>query len=124
MFKGIIWRTVAFLLLASPLLHSQQVDSTVTDTTGVVDTTKNLQFAGIPIVNYDRTLGAYFGAMAAIYYRVNRADTISPLSNTGIAGIYTTNNSWFLSAYSLMYLDEDRWETCLHDGLTSRCEGF
>jgi hypothetical protein len=103
MFIKILLCAIAILILSPSLLLAQEADSTV------ADTTKNFKFAGIPIVNYDRTFELYVGGILAAYYKVNKADTISPMSTTGIAGLYTTNKSWFLSAYQLLYLDEDKW---------------
>lgn len=42
-------------------------------------------------------------------YRPNPADTISPKSLSGLAAVYTTNNSYFISFFNKIYLNEDRW---------------
>ena len=40
---------------------------------------------------------------------MNKKDTISPSSNTGITGIYTQQKSYVFIAYSKLYFAEDRW---------------
>jgi hypothetical protein len=49
------------------------------------------------------------GAFAAGYYKLNRNDTISPSSYTGLGGIYTAQKSYFLAAFQQLYFNEDRW---------------
>jgi hypothetical protein len=87
---------ICFLIIFSGFLQAQ-------------DSTKNFKFAGLPIINYNRTQGIVIGAFAAGYYKINRNDTISPSSYTGIAGIYTAQKSYFMAAFQQLYLNEDRW---------------
>ncbi len=42
------------------------------------DEDKKVNVAFIPIVTYNRSFGMQFGAMAGMYYDLNRRDTISP----------------------------------------------
>ena len=65
--------------------------------------------AAIPMINYNRTQGIILGAIVSNYYKINKKDTISPSSNSGIAGIYTEKNSYALFLYSQLFLAEDRW---------------
>jgi hemolysin activation/secretion protein len=81
------------------------------------DTTKNRSLAAIPILNYSNTLGAGIGLMGQMFYKVNKNDTISPSSSTGIVGIYYTNNSYLGMAFQRLYLKEDRWRLMLAAGL-------
>ena len=85
------------LLLVSTAAHAQDSSK------------KNLKLAGIPLLNYNRTQGIALGAMASAYYKMNKEDTVSPSSNTGIIGIYTAQKSYVLLAFQQFYLDEDRW---------------
>jgi len=73
------------------------------------DSTKRVNFAAIPFLNYNKTLGMTFGALTQAYYKVNVKDTISPTSSSGAAGLYTTNKSYFVAAFQQFYLNEDRW---------------
>ena len=73
------------------------------------DPMKKIRMAAVPLVNYSKTIGASFGAMANMYYKVSSNDTISPSSSTGIFGMYTTNKTYFLAAFQQLYLHEDRW---------------
>ena len=70
---------------------------------------KNLKLAGIPIINYNRTQGVYVGGMVAGYYKMNKKDTVSPSSNTGLAGLYTFEKSYLLFAFTQLYFAQDRW---------------
>jgi len=80
------------------------------------DTTKKVNFAAIPMINYSNTLGASFGLIGQMFYKANKNDTISPSSSTGMMGIYTTNKSYFGMAYQRLYLNEDRWRIILAAG--------
>lgn len=94
------------LFLATKMVASEKQDSI-----------KRVNFAAIPFLNYDKTMGFKFGAMARAYYKVNPKDTISPSSSSGIMALYTTNNSYFTSAFQRLYLNEDRWRILAAFGL-------
>lgn len=93
------WYLMLCLLftLSTKALHAQ-------DSTG-----KKTRLAGIPIINYNRTQGLCIGGMGAGYFKMNGKDTISPSSNAGLAGLYTTSNSYMLFGFSQLYFKEDRW---------------
>ena len=55
---------------------------------------KRRSIAAIPMINYNRTQGVIVGAMVSKYYKLNKKDTISPSSNTGITGMYTEQKSY------------------------------
>ena len=62
------------------------------------------------MINYNRTQGVIVGALVSKYYKLNKKDTISPSSNTGIFGMYTGQKSYaviWLSRGSI--LQKDRW---------------
>lgn len=73
------------------------------------DTTKTTSFAAIPVINYDPSTGLTLGAMTQLFYKTNKQDTISPSSSTGLFGMYTTNNSYFFSAFEQLYFKKDTW---------------
>ena len=81
------------------------------------DSTKRVNFAAIPFLNYNKTIGFKFGVLAQAYYKVNLADTISPSSSSGIMALYTTNNSYFTTLFQRLYLNEDRWRILAAIGL-------
>ncbi|MFV0594033.1 MAG: BamA/TamA family outer membrane protein [Draconibacterium sp.] len=83
----------------------------------VQDTTKKVNFAFVPLVNYSSTLGIKLGTMGQLYYKVNQNDAISPSSSTGLGVMYTTNNSYFLALFQRLYLNEDRWRFLAATGL-------
>ena len=97
-----------FLLFAFVFVDGQ--DSTVTNKQDSTATPKKRSsIAAIPMFNYNRTQGVMLGAMVSKYYKMNKKDTISPSSNTGITGIYTQQKSYVFIAYSKLYFAEDRW---------------
>jgi len=80
------------------------------------DTTKRITWAGIPMVNYNRSFGLLAGAMGSMYYKVNETDTISPSSSTMLIGMYSSSKTYFLAAVQNFYLNEDRWRIKLLGG--------
>ncbi len=73
------------------------------------DSLKKVRIAAIPIVNYNPSQGFLFGAMGQGFYKLNKKDTISPSSSTGIFAMYTTNNTYFTALFQHLYFDEDKW---------------
>lgn len=70
---------------------------------------KNNSIAAIPMLNYNRTQGVIVAALVSKYYKLNKKDTISPSSNTGIFGMYTAKKSYAVFGFSRFYFAEDRW---------------
>src|SRR6478752_9832383 len=91
---------LSLLLFAFVIVNGQ--DSTATKK-------KEKSIAAIPLINYNRTQGFVVGAIVSKYYKLNKKDTVSPSSNTGITGIYTQEKSYAIIAYSRFYFAEDRW---------------
>ncbi len=81
-----------------------------------MDEEKNFQFMPIPYINYDRSLEFQLGALPMAMYKVNKKDTISPASISGLFGMYTTNNSWFALGFQQLYLNEDKWRITIAAG--------
>ena len=71
----------------------------------------------VPYISYNRTYEFMFGAVPMLMYKVNKKDTISPESISGLMGIYTTNKTWFAIAFSKLYLMEDHWRITIGAGL-------
>lgn len=80
-------------------MHAQQL----------ADTTKPVSFAAVPIVNYSNTLGFSAGLMAQMFYKLDKKDTISPASSTGVFGMYTTNHTYLAAVFQRAYFDNDNW---------------
>lgn len=70
---------------------------------------KNIDFNVMPYLNYNRTLEFMFGAIPMMMYKVNKADTISPKSLSGISAVYSTNKSYFIASFNKWYFKEDTW---------------
>ncbi|MCV9929788.1 BamA/TamA family outer membrane protein [Flavobacterium sp. LS1R49] len=75
--------------------------------------TKNIDFNVMPYVNYNRTLDFMFGAIPMMMYKLNKTDTISPKSLSGISAVYTTNKSYFVASFNKWYFKEDKWRAQL-----------
>lgn len=96
------------IILISVFLNSFAQDTDKED--------KNFRFAGIPLVNYNRTVELIGGAILNGYYKIKKEDTISPSSSTSLIGIYTTNNTYFAAFVQQMFLKEDTWRVKLVGG--------
>jgi len=79
------------------------------DSTASKKHTKSIDFNVMPYLNYNRTLDFMFGAIPMMMYKLNKADTISPKSLSGISAVYTTNKSYFIASFNKWYFKEDRW---------------
>jgi len=104
--------TKLFVLLLSLLLgltsiHAQSVASD--SSSSGQKTEEDFQFVPVPYVNYNRSIGLSLGALPMAMYKLSKNDTISPSSISGALGMYTTNKTWFVMAFSKFYLDEDNW---------------
>jgi len=73
------------------------------------DTTKRISFVPVPYLNYNRTGGFEFGAIPMAMYKLNKQDTISPPSMSGMVGMYSTEKNWVGMAFQRLYFKEDRW---------------
>lgn len=83
---------------------------------------KSLSFAPIPYVNYSRTGGFGFGAVPMLMYPVNKNDTLSPDSLSGLVGFYTTEGNYAAIFFQRFYLAEDNWRVQAAGGFGS--QGF
>jgi outer membrane protein assembly factor BamA len=72
-------------------------------------TEKSLRIAAMPMINYNRTQGVIVGAMTQAYYKLNKNDTVSPESSTGLMAIYTAEKTWLVGIGQQLYLNQDRW---------------
>ena len=81
------------------------------------ETKKDKKLKVVPYISYNRTYEFMFGAVPMLMYKVNKKDTISPESISGLMGIYTTNKTWFAIAFSKLYLMEDHWRITIGAGL-------
>ena len=77
--------------------------------TAVKKDKKKANIAAMPIIMYNRSFGAQFGAMANAYFDLNRKDSISPASSVSVMGNYFTNKTFFTGMFGRFYMKEDRW---------------
>lgn len=96
---------IIFQFFGTNFLIAQNVPASENDS----DSIKNFNFVPVPYLNYNRSTGFAFGALPMAMYNLNKKDTISPQSLSGMMGFYTTNKTWFLLAFSRFYFDEDKW---------------
>lgn len=106
-------KTLLFIvgLSGSISLHAQEPGAVKQDTLANRD--KNFTFRVMPFMSYNRNLQFMIGAIPMFMYRLNKNDRISPKSLSGLAGVYTTNNSYFISAFNRFFLKEDKWRITL-----------
>lgn len=77
---------------------------------------KKIELSIMPYLSYNRNLKLMLGVIPMGMYRLNQNDTISPKSLSGLAGIYTTNGSYFFTIFNKFYLAEDRWRITFFAG--------
>lgn len=53
------------------------------------------------------------GVIPMAMYKLDKNDTISPRSLSGISAVYTSNKSYFAAAFNRFYLKEDKWRVQL-----------
>ena len=80
-----------------------------TDSTASKKPEKNIDFNVMPYLNYNRTMDFMFGAIPMMMYKLNKNDTISPKSLSGISAVYTTNKSYFIATFNKFFFKEDSW---------------
>ncbi|MFY0626936.1 MAG: BamA/TamA family outer membrane protein [Reichenbachiella sp.] len=107
------------ILFLSSLTFAQGIPGGGGGSGSKLDSTKNFNFMAVPYLNYSRSLGASFGAVPMAMYKVNKNDTISPASMSGMVGMYTTNKTWFAMFFQKLYLKEDAWRVTAAGGLAS-----
>jgi outer membrane protein assembly factor BamA len=95
--------TLLFLLLFAFVFVNGQQSSTAKSQK------QKSSIAAIPMINYNRTQGVILGALVSKYYKLNKKDTISPSSNTGVFGMYTGQKSYMVFGFSRFYFARDRW---------------
>jgi outer membrane protein assembly factor BamA len=83
------------------------------------ETDKDFKFLPIPYINFNRSLGFSLGAIPMAMYSLNKNDTISPQSTSGVMAMWTTNGSSFGMAFSKFYFSEDHWRTTIAGGIVS-----
>lgn len=96
--------TIVIFLLYSSLVWSQtnSADSTKTQVQP-----KNIDFNVMPYISYNRTVDFMLGAIPMMMYKMDKTDTISPKSLSGVAAIYTTNKSYFICSFNKFHFKED-----------------
>ncbi|WP_152287662.1 BamA/TamA family outer membrane protein [Flavicella marina] len=72
---------------------------------------KNFKTVVIPTISYNNSFKTSFGLMASGFYKLNKKDTISPLSTSMIVGSYSTNNTWFAVQVNKFYFKEDKFRS-------------
>lgn len=78
---------------------------------------KKPKLAAVPIINYNESFGGIFGGGAAVYFPLNKQDTISPASSAGAGGIITSNKTWFTAGFTKLFYKEDLLRTVVAGGI-------
>ncbi len=77
---------------------------------------KRVELTVMPFVSYNRNLEMMYGVLPMAMYRINRNDSISPKSLTGISPIFTSNGSRFVGFFNKLYFAEDSWRIIFFGG--------
>jgi outer membrane protein assembly factor BamA len=96
------------LLLSFVVVYGQKPPS--------IEKKQKPRIAAIPMINYNRTQGVVVGALVSGFYKLNKKDTISPSSSTGLMGMYTQEKSHLVFGFSRFYFAEDRWRAAVAAG--------
>ncbi len=110
------------LLLSSTILAIAQKQDT--DSVETKDKDKDFNFTVMPYISYNRNLDFMFGVIPMAMYKLNKKDTISPKSLSGIVPIYTTNGSKFIGFFNKFRFAEDRWRIIFYGGTGNLCSQF
>ena len=65
-------------------------------------------FLPIPLIINNPTIGTGFGGVGMFFFKFDKEDTKSPPSMAALAGIYSTNNSYVLTALARLYWNQDK----------------
>ena len=118
-----IFNTIMLFIVLIAVSNFTYAQDSATDTiaaqSAIVKSEKRVQFAPVPYISYDRSIGFTFGGVPMIMYRLNEKDTISPKSLTGAMAIFTTNKTWAAILFSQMYFNEDKYRVTLAAGMAS-----
>jgi hypothetical protein len=68
-----------------------------------------VKFVPVPYLGYNRSFGISYGLVPLVMFNPVASDTLSPSSLAGGVAMGTANDTWFLLAFSQLYLAEDTW---------------
>jgi outer membrane protein assembly factor BamA len=77
------------------------------------NTTEKTRFAVVPIPNYNEASGFGLGAIASLFYPVDREDAVSPASSTTLFAFYASNKTAVLGLAQKFHLKEDTYRVSL-----------
>ncbi|MXV51162.1 BamA/TamA family outer membrane protein [Pedobacter sp. HMF7647] len=77
--------------------------------TSSVKKKKPKSITAIPIVSYNRSYGFIAAVSTLGFFKLSKTDSVSPESQAGVAGGYTQNKSWFVSGFTRLYVNDDKW---------------
>ena len=73
------------------------------------DSRKKAKLAGIPLYNYNSSLGIIPRAMGSIYYKLSVNDTAAISSSSMLFGIFMGNRSYMGLVVRKYYFNEAKW---------------
>jgi len=117
--KKLVLLISIFLLLQTAIVaqDNDSVSVAQSDTTDLSFWDRhNVNFAAIPMVNYDPAFEWNFAGLVNVFFNVTPGDTLSPLSMAGAMVGYTTNKTWYWAIYARLYLDNDNYRTTIAYG--------
>lgn len=104
--------SICFILLMSVLSVTMMAQEAPADSTQAE--AKTTKFTVMPFLSYNRNLKFMFGVIPMAMYKLNKKDMVSPRSLSGVALVYTTNDSYFISVFNRFFLAEDKWRITMY----------
>jgi len=98
---------ILLLFLVSIDLHAQESKDILLEK----EEGKDFKTVLIPTISYNNSFKTSFGVMAAGFYKLNKKDSISPLSSSTLVGVYSMNKSWFAVQPNKFYFKEDKFRS-------------
>lgn len=99
---------IAVLIMAGNFVFGQKIENDSLQT-AKVKKDKRVELTLMPYISYNRNLEFMIGVIPMAMYRINKNDTISQKSTSGLSAVYTTNGSYFVAFFNRFFFAEDRW---------------
>lgn len=106
--KGVL---VIALLFISQIVFSQENDQ---DT--VFDASSKT-FVGVPLINSNPAMKTGFGGMGMYFFKFDPDDELTPPSVVTLAGLYSTNNSYFFVPMAKLFWGENKNRATVFTGI-------
>ncbi len=87
-----------------------------TDDQDTIFNASSKTFVAVPLISNNPTMETGFGAMAMYFFKTNSDDILSPPSVVTVAGLYSTNSSYYFVPMAKLYWGENKNRATLITG--------